>query len=393
MLLSDQPPAARLRNVAVLGSTGSVGVNALEVCEQLAATRVVGLSGNTNLALLAEQAARFPDARVVACDQRAAAAYGFPPAVAQRIESGDGALERLAASDDVDVVVAAIVGSAGLASTLAAVRSGKTVALANKESLVVAGGVLVPLAARSGARLLPVDSEHSAILQCLLAGRREEVERVILTASGGPFRNWSTAQLAGATPEEATRHPNWNMGAKISVDSATMMNKALEIIEAAWLFGLRADQIGVMIHPQSVVHGLVEFRDGAVLAQLGPPDMRLPIQCALTWPERPWGLARRMDWTQTVGLELFPPDPVRFPALELGYEAVRRGGTAGAILNAANEVAVAAFLDRRLKFTDIVMACRDVLAGHQTVPTPELDQLLAADQAARKETEEWISQR
>lgn len=196
----------------MLGSTGSVGVNALEVCGTLAGTRVAGLSGNSNLALLAEQAARFPDARVVACDRRAAASYGFSPAIAQRIESGDGALESLAASDEIDVVVAAIVGSAGLASTLAAVRAGKTVALANKESLVVAGGVLVPLAARSGARLLPVDSEHSAILQCLLAGRREEVERVILTASGGPFRNWSTEQLAGATPEEATRHPNWNMG-------------------------------------------------------------------------------------------------------------------------------------------------------------------------------------
>lgn len=393
MPATDGSPTSRRRNVAVLGSTGSVGVNALEVCGQLAGTRVVGLSGNSNLALLAEQAARFPDARVVACDRQVAESFVFETAIAQRIETADGALENLAASDEVDFVVASIVGSAGLASTLAAVRAGKSIALANKESLVVAGGVLVPLAARTGARLLPVDSEHSAILQCLLAGRGEEVERVILTASGGPFRGWSAGQMADATPEQATRHPNWSMGAKISVDSATMMNKALEIIEAAWLFGLEPSQIGVMIHPQSIVHGLVEFQDGAVMAQLGPPDMRLPIQCALAWPDRPRGLARRMDWTQAVGLELLPPDPLRFPAIGLGYDAVRRGGTAGAVLNAANEVAVAAFLARRLKFTDIVMACRDVLAAHPTVHNPDLDQLLAADQAARKETEEWISQR
>jgi len=378
------------RNVAILGSTGSVGVNAVEVCEALAGINITGLTGRSNLALLSKQALQFPNATIVAADSKLASQFPFPAGLNGRLRTGLAAIEDLAASDQVDTVVAAIVGIAGLAGTVAAVRQGKTVALANKESLVVAGSILMPLAEQSGATVLPVDSEHSALLQCLAGGRRSEVTRIVLTASGGPFRDWTVDQMRDVTPAQATSHPTWNMGQKISVDSATMMNKALEIIEAAWLFGFPASQIGVMIHPQSIVHAMVEFQDGAVLAHLGPPDMRLPIQYALTWPERVCGPARRMNWSEDCPLELYAPDESRFPALQLGYEVVRRGGTCGAVLNAANESAVAAFLNGRLGFTEIVPACSEVLSHHQHIEQPDLDDLIQADYLAREETEKWI---
>ena len=249
-----------------------------------------------------------------------------------------------------DIVVSAIVGSAGLQSTWAAVEAGKTVALANKESLVVGGPLMTELARRKNAKILPVDSEHSAVFQALQAGRREEVRRVILTASGGPFRTFSAEQLAQVTVADALAHPTWAMGPKITVDSATLMNKALEIIEARWLFGLSADQIAVVIHPQSIVHSMVEYKDGSVIAQLSPPDMKLPIQYALTWPERREGVAAKLDWSRAMELRFEPPDFERFGALRLGLEAAAAGGTAGAVLNGANEAAVAAFLDGRLRF-------------------------------------------
>lgn len=381
------------KNLAIFGSTGSIGESALDVCRTVPGMRVVALSGNRNLQRLWEQGRGFPEAALIACDPAALQECGVPDELRGRLQVGSGPLVDWARAPETDLVLAAIVGSAGLASTAAAIGAGKTVALANKESLVMAGSVLMPLAASTGARVLPVDSEHSAVLQCLMAGRREEVSRIILTASGGPFRDWSLEQMRSATPEQATRHPTWQMGPKISVDSATMMNKALEIVEAAWLFGLDADRIGVMIHPQSLVHGLVEFRDGSVVAQMGPPDMRLPIQYAFTWPERVEGPARRFDWSRGWQLELLPPDDCRFPALQLGYEAVRRGGTAGAVLNAANEVAVAAFLAGRLGFHEIVPACSELLAAHQVRERPDLQDVVRADLEARKEMERWILER
>ncbi len=288
------------------------------------------------------------------------------------------------------MVVAAIVGAAGLHSTWAAVEAGKTVALANKETLVMAGPLVMDLARRSGATILPIDSEHSAVFQALRAGRQSEVRRVVLTASGGPFRQLELDQLADVTVDQALAHPTWDMGPKITIDSATMMNKALEIIEARWLFGLSPDQIDVVIHPQSIVHSLVEFVDGSVVAQLSPPDMKLPIQYALTWPQRKEGLAAALDWSVAWQLDFEPADRGRFEALPLGQEAARAGGTAGAVLNGANEAAVAGFLEGQIPFAEIVPACRSVLENHQFDAQPSLERLIQLDRWARQEVLRWV---
>ncbi|MEY3459072.1 MAG: 1-deoxy-D-xylulose 5-phosphate reductoisomerase [Planctomycetota bacterium] len=298
-------------------------------------------------------------------------------------------LEVLLRSPAITTVVCAMVGAAGLPATWAAVDSGKRVALANKESLVIAGPLIMQRAAETGAKLIPVDSEHSAVFQCLQSGRAEQVERLILTASGGPFRGRSRSDLSGVTPEHALRHPTWQMGRKITIDSATMMNKALEIIEARWLFGLPAEKLSVVVHPQSVIHSLVEFCDGSVVAQMSPPDMRLPIQYALLYPERLSGPARRTDWSRGQTLELLPPDLDAFPALSLGFEAARSGGTCGAVLNAANEVAVERFLTGGLGFTEITDCVQDVLKHHQFDALPTLSQLMVADRKAREEALRW----
>jgi 1-deoxy-D-xylulose-5-phosphate reductoisomerase len=308
-----------------------------------------------------------------------------------RLKVGVEGLEALASSAEIDTVVAAIVGSAGLASTLAAVRSGKRVALANKEAMVVAGPIMIAAAAESGAEILPVDSEHSAIFQAMQAGGREEVQRVILTASGGPFLRASKEKLAEVTVEEACRHPTWNMGRKITIDSATMMNKALEVIEARWLFQIPAEKIHVMVHPQSVIHSMVEFRDGSVLAQMSPPDMKLPIQYALTFPKRVDSPTLRMDWSKHMRLEMEPVDFERFPALSLGFEVARVGGTAGAVLNAANEAAVEQFLAGRIRFVDIASVCRDILNHHTFEATPSIQRLAEMDRWARQEVLKWNS--
>ena len=292
-------------------------------------------------------------------------------------------------SPTVDRVLSAYVGIAGLRATWKAVEAGKTVALANKESLVVAGPLITQLAQQTGAQILPVDSEHSAVFQALRSGQPKEVRRIILTASGGPFRTKKKEELASVTVEEALAHPTWKMGRKITVDSATLMNKALEIIEARWLFGVTAEQIAVVIHPQSIVHSMVEFVDGSVIAQLSPPDMRLPIQYALYYPERCPGIARKIDWTQVLDLRFEPPDPERFPAIRLGLEAARRGGTAGAVLNAANEAAVECFLQGRLRFDQIVPACEAVLESHPFDPEPTLERIFELDSWARREIAHW----
>lgn len=303
---------------------------------------------------------------------------------------GSEAIEQLASHPEVDTVVCGIVGAAGLRGAWAAIESGKRVAIANKETLVVAGPLVMQLAARTKATLIPVDSEHGAIFQCLQSGRRSDVKRIILTASGGPFRGWSKERLsAEVTVERALAHPTWQMGPKITVDSATMMNKALEIIEARWLFGLEADQISVVVHPQSIVHSMVEFVDGSVVAQMSPPDMKLPIQYALTYPERWTGISPRFDWTQASQLDFLPPDLEAFPALQLGFDVARHGGAAGAVLNAANEVAVERFLKGSLKFTDIPRACREILNAHNDEPRPTLGDLLRQDAWAREEMKRW----
>ena len=377
--------------VAVLGSTGSIGRSTLEVIAASAGRlQVVALSAHHNCAELEEQARTLRPRWVVATDEASASQHNWSLPSGTRLLTGSAALGEVAAADEVDVVVNAVVGSAGLESTWAALEAGKHVALANKETLVIAGPLVMQLVAERGGRLTPIDSEHSAILQALAAGRRDEVRRIVLTASGGPFLRHSLAELERVTLSEALHHPTWEMGKKITIDSATMMNKALEIIEARWLFDLRPEQIDVVIHPQSIVHSLVEFVDGSVLAQLSPPDMKLPIQYALTAPERRPSIAARLDLTHAMRLDFEPPDPERFPALRLGSEVAAAGGTAGAVLNAANEAAVERFIAGELGFAEIVPACREVLDHHDFIAQPTLAELLSADRWAREEVLRWI---
>jgi 1-deoxy-D-xylulose-5-phosphate reductoisomerase len=384
--------SAVTKNVAVLGSTGSIGTSALEVISASEGRLcAIALSAHGKLNRLLEQARAFRPRWIMATNEAAARAFDWS-GLPQETELLIGAqqLAEVAAADDVHVVLAAIVGSAGLRSTWAALEAGKTVALANKETLVMAGSLVTHLAAQRRAIIVPVDSEHSAIFQALQAGRRDEVARVVLTASGGPFRDFTPEQLAQVTVDEALAHPTWDMGPKITVDSATLMNKAMEIIEARWLFDLTARQIDVVIHPQSIVHSFVEFVDGSIVAQLSPPDMKLPIQYALEYPHRRPGVAERMDWSRRWRLEFEPADPARFPALALGHECAQAGGTSGCVLNAANEAAVAAFLGGELHFTEIVPACRSVLESHDFEAKPTLEQLIALDGWARLEIDRWV---
>lgn len=379
------------RNVAVLGSTGSIGKSTLEViAAHPQRLSVFGLSAHQRIEEVTAQARTCQPRSIVFSGLRSEELVG----IAQlphpcRFQAGADALEALASHDEVDIVVAAIVGAAGLRSSLAAVTSGKALALANKETLVAAGPIVMEAARAHGSLVLPVDSEHSAIFQCLQSGRATEVTRVILTASGGPFRKFTSEQIQNATIEQALAHPTWSMGRKITIDSATMMNKALEIIEARWLFDLKANQIGVVVHPQSIIHSMVEFRDGSVVAQMSPPDMKLPIQYALLYPDRHECPSPKWDLTRNWNLELEPPDFERFPAIKLGFEAAERGGTTGVVLNAANEAAVAQFLAGRLNFTQIVAACRVVLDQHEYDPRPTLEQILKLDHWAREEVLKW----
>jgi 1-deoxy-D-xylulose-5-phosphate reductoisomerase len=384
-------PPARPRRVVVLGSTGSIGTNALDVCAHLPdCLQPIGLGAHQSWQPLFEQAQHFRPRWVALTDPAAARAADRSrlPAGTELL-TGEAGVAEMVAHPETDVVLSAVVGAAGLTGTWAALEAGKTVALANKETLVVAGPLVMELAARRGAAVLPVDSEHSAVFQALTGERRADVARIVLTASGGPFRGQSRAQLEQVGVEEALRHPTWRMGPKITVDSATLMNKALEVIEARWLFGLRPEQIEVVLHPESVVHSFVEFVDGSVMAQLSPPDMRLPIQYALTWPERCAGPAKRLDWSALRSLTFAMPDHETFPAIQLGYEVARRGGTCGAVLNAANEAAVGRFLDGSLAFLDIPRTCRAVLDAHPYSPRPSLDELLALDRWARSEVARW----
>jgi len=375
------------RSVTVLGATGSIGRStaALIAAAPAGAFRVEALVANREAATLAAQARRFGARLAVVADEAAYPALrdalgGSGIAVA----AGPEAVVE-AAARPVDWTMAAIVGAAGLRSTLAALERGGTLALANKESLICAAELVLAAAERGGARLLPVDSEHNAVFQCLVHEDRAGIEAIVLTASGGPFRDWPAERMRCVTPEQALRHPVWSMGAKISVDSATMMNKGLEVIEAARLFGLPPDRIEVLIHPQSTVHGMVRYADGSVLAQLGSPDMRTPIAHALAFPGRMAAEVPRLDLAALGRLEFLAPDPVRFPALRLAREALLAGGGAPTILNAANEVAVALFLERRLGFLDIAAVVEATLARMPAARPDGLDAILALDAAARAE--------
>jgi 1-deoxy-D-xylulose-5-phosphate reductoisomerase len=387
------PSKSNRRRVVVLGSTGSIGTNCLEVIAALEdRLEAIGLSAHSSWESLFDQARQHRPRWVAVTD----------PAVINRLDRarlngsarlllGPEGIAAMVSDADVDVVVTAIVGAAGLAGTWAALEAGKTVAVANKETLVMAGPLVMDLAARRNARVLPVDSEHSAIFQAMQGGRRCEVQRVVLTASGGPFRGRSAAELAQVTVDEALCHPTWRMGPKITIDSATLMNKALEVIEARWLFNLKPEQIEVVIHPESIVHSFVEFTDGSILAQLSPPDMRLPIQYALTYPERVSGPARRLQWELLGNWHFEQPDRETFPALQLGYEVARNGGTCGAVLNAANEAAVSRFLAGELSFLDIARVCRDILANHDYSARPTLSELADVDRWARQEVGRWTT--
>lgn len=387
-------PTAAPRNVVVLGSTGSIGRSALNVIahDGGARLRAFGLSAHRDLEQLAEQARRHRPRFVALTDPQAEArCNGALAGTGVELLRGDDAIIRMVQHPETERVLSAIVGAAGLRGTWAALEAGKTVALANKETLVVGGPLITRLAQRHNAELIPVDSEHSAIAQALRAGQPREVRRVILTSSGGPFRGKTRHQLENVTPEQALKHPTWQMGPKITIDSATLMNKALEVIEAKWLFGLEPEQIEVVVHPESIVHSMVEFVDGSIVAQLSPPDMRLPIQYALTYPDRVEGPSPRFDLTTRQALHFEPPDRETFPALDLAYDVLRSGGTAGAAFNAANEAAVARFLDGAIGFPDIPRAVRAVLEHHPFDPSPTLETLWRVDAWARQEAGRWNS--
>lgn len=369
-----------------MGSTGSIGCNALEVIEHLGDPyRAIALSGHRKTDKLLEQVKRHRPAAVAVTDPSAdERLLKQIRDLGAKVYLGERGLTELVRRDDVDIVLAAVVGAAGLPAVLAAVRAGKTLALANKESLVVAGSLVIPEARRNGVTILPVDSEHSAVFQAMQCGRRSEVRRVILTASGGPFRNATREQIENATLEDALNHPTWRMGNKITIDSATMFNKGLEIIEACWLFDLSPEQVEVVVHPESVIHSMVEFVDGSVLAQLSPPDMRTPIQYALTYPARLEGISRRLELGSRFTFNFEPPDFERFPALQIALDVAKKGGTAGAVMNAANEVAVAAFEAGRIGFGEISRIVALTIASQRLQAEPSLDDLLDADRSARE---------
>ena len=376
------------RKIAILGATGSIGKSTLDLVEyNRDRFEVVAVTAAMSVEALADIARRTgAKLAVIANESRLGELRQLLAGTGCRCAAGSSALVE-AACGDADLVIAAIVGCAGLKPVMAAVEAGKTVALANKEALVTAGELMTQAAQASGTVILPIDSEHNAIFQCLAGSRKEDVARIILTASGGPFRDAPVDRIAAATPEEAVAHPNWSMGAKISVDSATMMNKGLELIEARYLFGLTSDRIDIVVHPQSVVHSLVEFVDGSMLAQLGSPDMRIPIAYALAWPERVETGARRLDLAAIARLDFEPPDVERFPALRVARQALESGGSAPIVLNAANEVAVASFLAGGIRFPDIVDLVQQALDELDFAAPRSIPDVLDIDRRTREHVE------
>ena len=381
-----------LKRIAILGSTGSIGTNSLRVIEALGAGyEITALSGHSNVELLAEQVRKYKPKYVAITDK--GQFESLKSAVSDldvKILAGADSIVELSGLDEIDVVLSAVVGVAGLGAILAAAENGKILAIANKEPLVVAGELLCDIVERTGAKILPVDSEHSAIFQAMLSGEPGEVSKLILTASGGPFRKASAEEMEEAGIEQVLAHPTWNMGAKITVDSATMMNKALEVIEAHRLFDIELDKIEVLIHPESIVHSLVEFVDGSVIAQMGTPDMCLPIQYALTYPKRLKGISNHLKLDELGKLTFEKPDTEKFRAIKLGYEVGKAGGLAPAVFNAANEAAVEQFLAEKIRFKDIIELIEYCLSKHSVKSDVSLEELLNADLWARNEVNEWL---
>ena len=375
------------KNISLLGSTGSIGCNVLEVVRRYPDRfRVAAMAAGNNISLLKTQIEAFQPRLVSVADETLAGdlIQSLPPGWGERVLTGRAGNEAVARLAEAELVVSAIVGAAGLTPTMAAIEAGKDVALANKETLVMAGELVMNAVARKGVQMLPIDSEHNAIAQALRAGRHQDIHRLILTASGGPFRDTPADELWRVSPGQALHHPNWSMGRKISIDSATLMNKGLEVIEAHWLFNVPVEKIEVLVHPQSIVHSMVEYIDGSVVAQMGIPDMRIPIVYALSFPERlPLGLPR-LDFTAAGNLNFSPPDHKRFPLLELAFQACRRGGTMPTILNAANEVAVEAFLEGKIRFPEIARVVAETTNRVETRPADRIATVLTSDQAARK---------
>jgi 1-deoxy-D-xylulose-5-phosphate reductoisomerase len=374
-----------MKRVAVLGSTGSIGVNGLDVASHLGLS-VTALAAGANRKVFKEQIDRFKPARAALADATEYDALKKElNGSATVLLKGMEGVRSIAAGDESDTVLCGISGAACLGPVIDAADKGKTLGLANKESMVVAGPIVLERARKSGATIVPVDSEHSAIFQSMRAGARKEVRRIFLTASGGPFRETPKSQFSEITVEQALKHPTWNMGGKITIDSATMFNKALEIVEARWLFDLKPNQIEVLVHPQSIIHSMVEFVDGSVIAQLGLPDMRIPIQLALTYPDRVEGNVKRLNLAEIKTLTFQEPDLEKFPSLKLGWRAAEAGGTMGAVLNAANEVAVDRFVKREISFLRIFEIVKEVMDRHSLVGHPTLDDVLQADAWARQE--------
>jgi 1-deoxy-D-xylulose-5-phosphate reductoisomerase len=385
-----------MKRIALLGSTGSIGVSTLDVAASHPGEfTVTALAAGRNIGLLQTQIARFRPALVAVADEADARDLrrSLGPDTTTAVFSGPEGYREVAAAADADIVVSAMVGAAGLIPTLDAIEAGKTIALANKETLVMAGGIVLGRAAEKGVHIIPIDSEHSAIFQCLQGHRRQDLRRIILTASGGPFLYSSPDELANVTPDQALRHPNWMMGKKITIDSATMMNKGLELIEAGWLFGLPVEAIDIMIHPQSIVHSLVEYRDGSMIAVLGAPDMRVPIAYALSFPRRLSRTAPLLDLSTVGALTFLKPDMRRFPALNLAYAAAQMGGTMPAVMNGANEVAVEAFISNNIRFIDVFCVTEKVLSHHCVKGEPTIGDILDADRWARVEAEHIIEGR
>ena len=382
-----------MKKIAILGSTGSIGRSTLNVIEKYPDRfQVVSLAAGKNIELLAEQIQRFRPKLAAVLDQQLAKDLlsRMQPDAQVEVVAGSEGYQQVASWDEADIVLSAMVGAAGLIPTLSAIRAGKDVALANKETLVMAGSLVMGEVRRHQVTLLPVDSEHNAIFQALEGHRREELKRILLTASGGPFRTMSMEELESVTPAQALAHPNWAMGPKITIDSATLMNKGLEVIEAKWLFDVPVEKIDVHIHPQSIVHSMVEYIDGSVIAQMGIPDMRIPIAYALAYPERLELDLPPVDFFSVKTLTFQEPDLSRFPCLDLAFAACKAGGTMPAVLNASNEVAVQAFLDNRIPFNGIPRTVNKVMQEHELDPAAELETLLEADSWARKRTEEAI---
>lgn len=380
------------RHIAILGSTGSIGRQALDVIRQHRDLfEVELLTANNSSELLISQAKEFCPNSVVICneDKYKEVADALQPEYI-KVFAGMQSVCDLVSSDTIDIVLTSMVGFSGLSSTIAAVKAGKTIALANKETLVAAGEIVMKLAAEHKARILPVDSEHSAIFQCLMGSAGADIEKIHLTASGGPFRTWSKEDIAKATRTEALKHPNWNMGSKITIDSATMMNKGLEIIEAKWLFGRPGEKINVVVHPESIIHSMVEYADGSVIAQMGHPDMREAIQFAFSFPERLSLNNQKLDFAQLGSLSFFAPDFDKFPALKLAYQALEAGGNMTCVMNAANEAAVAAFLQDRIGFYDITNVVQECMEGADFAARPDLDAIFATNDTTLAKAEEII---